>query len=595
MTGRLRAGLLLWAALLAPVAVAQMQGAQTQGASAPEVASGRADKPLVSASRHMVVAAHPLAADAGLQMLARGGSAVDAAIATQLVLNLVEPQSSGIGGGGFMLHFAARDRRLDAYDGRETAPAAAGPDLFLDAAGRPLAFKAAVVGGRSVGAPGLLRMLALAHRDHGRLPWHALFLPAIRIAYGGFPISPRLARSIDAEPALCSEAPARDYFCDEAGRAKPAGAVLRNPAFGDVLMQIAHSGAEAFYRGRIAADVVAAVRTHPVNPGLLSVDDLAAYTAKRREPLCGTYRALWRVCGMPPPSSGGVTVLQTLGMLQHFDLARIVPQSADAVHLISEAYRLAYADRARYLADSDVVDVPLRGLLDAAYLARRAALIGRDRSMGTAAPGMPAGVATLRGADGAIELPSTTHMSIIDDAGNVVSMTSSIESAFGSKLMVRGFLLNNQLTDFSFVPADAEGRPVANRIEGGKRPRSSMAPTLVFDRAGRVRAVVGSPGGAAIIHYVTQTLIALLDWRVDMRTAVGLGHFGAANGPVTMLERGTEAERLRAALEARGHVVRLDDLTSGLHAFVVDHDKREGRRILGAADPRREGVAAGEP
>lgn len=583
-------GLLLCAWLLAAGAAAQ-----TPGANVPEVASGRADKPLVRAARHMVVAAHPLAADAGLQMLARGGSAVDAAIATQLVLNLVEPQSSGIGGGGFMLHYAAHGGHLDAYDGRETAPAAAGSDLFLDATGKPLAFKAAVIGGRSVGAPGLLRMLALAHRDHGRLPWHTLFLPAIRIAYGGFAISPRLARSIDAEPALCSEASAHAYFCDEAGRAKAPGEVLRNPAFGDVLMQIAYSGAEAFYRGRIAADIEAAVRAHAANPGLLSTADLAAYVAKRREPLCGRYRGRWRICGMPPPSSGGVAVLQTLGMLQRFDMAHIAPQSAEAVHLISEAYRLAYADRARYLADSDFVDVPLHGLLDAGYLARRAALIDPDRSMGTARAGVPAGAAALRGTDGAIELPSTTHMSIIDDAGNVVSMTSSIESAFGSKLMVRGFLLNNQLTDFSFSPADADGRPVANRVEGGKRPRSSMAPTIVFDREGRVRAAVGSPGGAAIIQYVTRTLVALLDWRLDMRTAVGLGHYGATGGPVTTLERGTEAEPLRAALEARGHVVRVDDQTSGLHGFFIDHAGRGGRRIAGAADPRREGVAAGAP
>jgi len=585
---RLRAGLALWACLLASGAVAQ-----TPGAGAPEIASGRADKPLVSAARHMVVAAHPLAVDAGMQMLARGGSAVDAAIATQLVLNLVEPQSSGIGGGGFMLHFAARDRRLDAYDGRETAPAAAGPGLFLDAAGKPLAFGSAVVGGRPVGAPGLLRMLVLAHREHGRLPWHTLFLPAIRIAYGGFPISPRLARSIAADPALCSEAAVRAYFCDDAGRAKPAGELLRNPAFGDVLMQIAYAGADVFYRGPIAEDIVAAVRTHPGNPGLLSTDDLAGYAAKRRAPLCATYRARWRVCGMPPPSSGGVAVLQTLGMLQRFDLAHIAPQSADAVHLISEAYRLAYADRARYLADPDYVDVPLPGLIDDGYLARRAALIDLERSMGTAQAGMPPGATVPRGAGAAAELPSTTHMSITDVAGNVVSMTSSIESAFGSKQMVRGFLLNNQLTDFAFAPVDADGRPVANRVESGKRPRSSMAPTIVFDRTGRVRAAVGSPGGAAIIQYVSRTLIGLLDWRLDMRMAIGSGHFGATVGPVTTLERGTEAEPLRAALEARGHVVRVDEQTSGLHGFVIGYDGRGRRRIEGAADPRREGVAAG--
>ncbi|MBK6973702.1 MAG: gamma-glutamyltransferase [Sterolibacteriaceae bacterium] len=569
--------------------------ASAQTPLAPETASGWQDKPLVHSNRRMIVAAHPLAVEAGLQMLAKGGSAVDAAIAAQLVLNLVEPQSSGIGGGGFMLHYAARSRRLDTYDGRETAPAAAGADLLLGADGRPLDFRTAVVGGRSVGTPGLLRMLALAHREHGRLSWSTLFLPAIRIAYGGFAISPRLARSIEADVALCREMPARRYFCDERGRPKPAGARLRNPEFGDVLLQIAFNGADAFYRGAIAHDIVATVRNHPGNPGRLEMADLAGYSAVRRDAVCAGYRGRWTVCGMAAPSSGGIGVLQTLGLVERFDLAALEPQSAAAVHLISEAYRLAYADRARYVADPAFVAVPQAGLIDPRYLKRRAQAIDPRRSLGEPQPGLPAGAVELAGADRAADLPATTHMSIIDDAGNVVSMTSSIESAFGSKQVVRGFLLNNQLTDFSFAPADAQGRPVANRVEAGKRPRSTMAPTIVFDRQGRVRLVVGSPGGAGIIQYVTKVLIGVLDWRLDIREAIRLGNFGAMTSSTTTLERGTPVESLRTALQKRGHAIRIDEQTSGLHGFTVDYAANGTHRISGAADPRREGVAAGEP
>lgn len=582
---------LIAALLLAASGLVQGQVADSP---ATELSSGWQDKPLAHSRRHMVAAAHPLAVEAGLQMLARGGSAVDAAIATQLVLNLVEPQSSGIGGGGFMLHYAARQRRLDAYDGRETAPAAATPELFLGPEGRPLEFRKAVVGGRSVGTPGLLAMLELAHREHGRLPWHTLFMPAIRIAFGGFKISPRLARALAGDPAICGERAAGAYFCDEQGRPRPAGYELRNSEFGGVLLELAFGGVDAFYRGAIAQDVAMATRKHPSNPGGLAAEDLSAYRAKRRDPLCAVYRLKWTVCGMPAPSSGAVAVLQALGLLERFDLAAIEPQSADAVHLISEAYRLAYADRAAYLADPDFVSVPQSGLVDRAYLARRAKLIDPARSMGVPAAGDPPGGTGLRGGGDALDLPATTHISIVDDNGNVVSMTSSIESAFGSKQMVRGFLLNNELTDFSLAPSDAQGQPVANRVEPGKRPRSAMAPTIVFDRAGRVRVVIGSPGGANIIQYVTRTLIGVLDWRLDIGEAIRLGNFGAMTSATTTLERGTRLEQLRAALEARGHQVRIDEQNSGLHGMTIDYRSGGRRRLTGAADPRREGIAAGE-
>ena len=367
------------------VAVLSFTAAATAGdlAPAPELPSGWTPKALVYAKTDMVVAANPLAVDAGLLMLRWGGSAVDAAIAAQMVLNLVEPQSSGIGGGAFMLHYAAASKQLVTYDGRETAPARATPGLFLDADGKPLPFAAAVIGGRSVGTPGLVRLLELAHREHGRLPWALLFVPAINLAFDGFAISPRLATALAGDPAICKEAPAKDYFCNPDGTSKQAGIQLRNPELGRTLREIAVGGANRFYHGRIAHDIVAKVRSHPTNPGLLSLKDLADYRAKKRQPVCGSYRGKWRICGMGMPSSGATTVLATLGILENFDLAALAPQSAPAVHLVSEAYRLAYADRARYAADSDFVDVPVGGMIDKTYLRSRAALIDRTRSMGT--------------------------------------------------------------------------------------------------------------------------------------------------------------------------------------------------------------------
>ncbi len=561
----------LW--LAAPAAVARDV--------APEGASGWTDKPAVTARAHMVVAAHPLAAAAGDAVLRDGGGAVDAAIATQMVLALVEPQSSGIGGGGFLLHWRAGDGAPTAYDGRETAPAAATPERFLGPDGRPLPFFDAVVGGGSVGVPGLLRMLEAAHAAHGRLPWARLLAPAIALAEDGFPMSPRLHALLAGEKHLAADPAARAYFYGPDGAPLPVGTILRNPDFAATLRLIAEGGADAFYRGPLAARIVAAVRTRG---GDLTLADLAAYRAVVREALCRPYRA-WRVCGMPPPTSGGIAVLQILGILSHFDLPALAPLSPEAAHLIAEASKLAFADRNRYVADADFVDVPVDGLLDPDYLRGRAALIRPEAATAKAAPGeLPVRRGRLDGV--APELPSTSHISVVDGAGDAVSFTSSIENAFGSRIMVAGFLLNNQLTDFAFAPERAGGL-VANRVEPGKRPRSSMAPTMVFDRDGRLRLVTGSPGGSRIIGYVARNVIAVLDWGLDAQDAAALPHVVNRNGP-TELEDGTAAEALAEPLRALGHVVESPRMTSGLHLIVV-----EDGVLHGGADPRREGAAVG--
>jgi len=568
--------------------------------SPPEAASGWTDKPVGSAQRHMVAAAHPLAADAGDRILRAGGSAVDAAIAVQMVLTLVEPQSSGIGGGLFLVHHDGR--RVQAYDGRETAPAAVTPELFM-VDGRPMDFMQGVVGGRSVGVPGTLRALELAHRQHGRLAWKTLFDPAIALAEQGFDVSPRLATLLAEESArgLRDDPSAAAYFHASDGTPLRAGTRLRNPALAAVLREIAAHGAAAFYTGPIADDVVAAVRGHVRNPGLLAGADLAGYRALERTPLCFDYRA-WRVCGMPPPSSGTLAVAQMLGMLAGHDLSALAPvpaafglePRADAVHLISEAGRLAYADRARYVADPDFVPLPggsADALLNPAYLQRRAALIG-VRSMGRADAGVPLEAQSARADDRSAELASTTHVSVADAWGNTLAMTSTIENAFGAQIMVRGFLLNNELTDFSFLPSD-NGAPVANRVEPGKRPRSSMAPLLVFERtSGRLLMSVGAPGGSSIINYVAKVLVATLDWGLDVQQAIALPNFGSRNGP-TELERGRASPALVDALRARGHEVRVIPQTSGLQG--IQRVERGGRTAWsGGADPRREGVVRGD-
>ena len=553
----------------------------------PEPATGFTPKPLAKAKQHMVVAAHPLAAAAGLEMLRAGGSAVDAAIATQMVLNLVEPQSSGIGGGAFILTWDAKTKTLQSIDGRETAPEAVTPDLFLDADGNPLPRNAAMESGRSVGTPGVLAALALIHAKYGKLPWAQLFQPAIKLAREGFSISPRLAKVLaDAKPESFAPA-ARAYFYDAQGRPWPEGYKLADPALANTFELIARGGPSAFYEGEIARDIAVAVESDPRGPGKLAETDLAAYRAKLREPVCVLYRA-YEVCGTGPPSSGGVTVAQVLALLAPFDLGP-APLTAAAAHQIAEAEQLAFADRGRYLADSDFVTVPVQGLLDKDYLTERRALIDPERALDHIAPGTPPN--TRQGAfghDATTESAGTSHLSIVDDEGNAVAMTTTIEQSFGSRLMVRGFLLNNELTDFSFRPRDAEGRSNANAVEPGKRPRSSMDPTMVFVGGRQLSYLLGSPGGTAIILFNVKALLALMDWHLDPQTASALVNFGSADDTF-VLEPSTAWDSLAQSMRALGHKVERPELTSGMSIIAVTPDG-----LQGGADPRREGVALGD-
>ena len=562
---------------------------------APEASTGYTEKAGRVAQKMMVAAANPLAADAGYQMLQQGGAAIDAAIATQMVLGLVEPQSSGLGGGAFLMHFDGK--QVQAYDGRETAPAAADEHLFQRPDGKPVPFQDGVVGGRSVGAPGVLRMLELAHRQHGTLPWASLFAPAIRLADAGFRVSPRLHLLLVSDSHLRLDPVAAAYFYDARQNAWPVGHLLKNPALASTLRRIAAGGADAFYQGRIAHDIERKVMSHVTNPGLLSVQDIAGYQAKVRLPVCSDYRR-WTVCGMPPPSSGGIAIAQMLGILETTDIGAHAPHNgvlgASAIHLFSEAGRLAYADRNRYLADTDFVALPGNGIaamIDQRYLAQRAALI-TDKSMGQARAGVPAGMKVAWGSDNAIEHPSTSHLVVVDRHGAGLSMTTTVEAAFGSRQMVDGFLLNNQLTDFSFASSDADG-PIANRVQPGKRPRSSMAPTLVFEKGTQqLMLATGSPGGSSIINYVAKVLIGTMDWGLNVQQAISLPNFGSRNGP-TELEAGLVQPGLVEALEARGHTVRVIDQNSGLQGIMrVAIDGRAA--WFGGADPRREGSVRGD-
>jgi gamma-glutamyltranspeptidase/glutathione hydrolase len=548
----------------------------------------------VRASDQLVVAANPYAAEAGRTILRAGGSAVDAAIAVQLVLTLVEPQSSGVGGGAFMLVFDApapgRAGEITAYEGRETAPAAATPDMFLGANGRPESFANVGVGGLSVGVPGAMAMLQRAHRQHGRLPWAELFAPAIELAEKGFEISPRLHSLLDGFKRFARGDDFRRYYFDAAGEPRAVGFVLRNPEYAAALKLLAAQGAEAMYKGELAAAIAAEVRSNNVRPGRMTVQDLASYEAHVSIPLCTAYRQ-WRVCGPQLPSSGGITTQQVLGMLANVELPDIHTDPVHAIHVFAEANRLAFADRNLYLADPSFVAAPVPALLDAGYLRSRASLIDPTKALPTVTPGNPLPAAAWEYAPGAgEESPSTSHFSIVDRFGDAVAMTTSVQGAFGSQLMVGGFILNNQLTDFEYVPV-RDGKPVANRIEGGKRPLSSMSPTMVLDERGRLRLVVGSPGGTRIIGFVAQSVVGVVDWHLDVQQAVAAPHF-LAEGPVE-LEEDTAVVAHEAALEALGHNVAVTNLNSGLHAIAISYPRR-GRILEAGVDPRREGAALGD-
>lgn len=555
-----------------------------QAPAEPERASGFVPKPAVHALRAMAVTANPYASEAARAVLQEGGSAADAAIAAALVLGVVEPQSSGLGGGGFALHFDAAQGRVEAWDGRETAPQAADESLFLQPGGVPLAFYEAVIGGRAVGVPGLPRMLADLHERHGRLAWARLCEPAIRLAEQGFEVSPRLHALVAADPYLRHDAAARGLFFDDHGRPRATGTRLVNPALARTLRTLARDGAGSFYHGDIAKELVAAVQMEP-NPGRLAAGDLRGYRIVRREALCAPYRH-WRVCGMPPPSAGGGTLLAMLGMLERFPLDGLDPDSAFPLHLFAEAGRLAYADRDAWYGDPAAMTLQPSELLDRRYLHERAARIRLDASLGRVSPGRPR---VGRRAAEAVEpeLASTTHLSIVDPQGNAVALTASIEDAFGSRRVVAGFLLNNQLTDFSFVPRNARGAH-PNRVGPGRRPRSSMAPTLVFASNGVLHAVLGSAGGSPIINYVAAAVVGVTDWRLPPDAVLARPHVGSRNGP-TEVENRPGGAALAERLRLFGHEVVLRDLTSGSSLIV----RPDGEGWLGAADPRREGKAVG--
>ena len=528
-----------------------------------------------AAPQAMVAAAHPLAVDAGLEVLRRGGSAVDAAIAVQMVLGVVEPQASGIGGGGFLLHYDAGTKAITVYDGRETAPAGADPSMFLDADGKPLGFREAIASGISVGVPGLLAMLKLAHEERGKLAWSDLFAPAIAVARDGFAIPPRLAAWLARIPSLREEPAIRATYYNADGSPKKLGERIANPDLAETMRLIAEQGPRAFYQGAMAAEMVERVRSHR-RPGTLSMSDLADYRPIKREAVCGPYR-VWTVCSMPPPSSGGIAILQILGLLEPFEVWHDKPTDLRAIHLIAEASRLAFADRDRYVGDPAFVDVPVAGMLSPAYLSERRKLMSLDRSMGKVAPGVPPGYVE-RG---------TSHISIVDRWGNAVSFTTTIEAPFGAQIMVRGVLLNNELTDFSPRP-ELNGKPVANRAQPGKRPRSSMSPTFVLDRDGKLVAALGSAGGSRIIGDTLQATIGLLDWNLSPQAALALPRVLNLNG-ATELEEGTAVAAQADALRALGHEVQVRPHEGGLSAL-----RRTAEGWEGAADPRRDGVAKGE-
>ncbi|KJF86324.1 gamma-glutamyltransferase [Photobacterium phosphoreum] len=555
---------------------------QISDAIIPETSVAQQQSQLVHGKQWMIATANHYASEAGAAMLRQGGNAIDAMVATQLVLGLVEPQSSGIGGGGFLVYWDNDNHQMTTFDGRETAPFAVTPRLFQDKKGQPLAFYDAVVGGRSVGTPGTIKLLWNSHQQYGQLQWKKLFQPAIKLAKKGFIVSPRLAALVAKDATHLQRWPqTRHYFFDGQGQPIQAGQILINQPYANTLRKIADYGQKAFYQGDIAREIVNTVQNAVGNPGVLSSIDLASYRVKQRSPVCAPYRQ-YQICGMGPPSSGALTLGQIMAMLSHYPLAKMGADNINSWRLIGDASRLAFADRGRYMADSDYVPMPTTGLLDPAYIQQRAQLLATNKKLAAVKPGAPPwDHATLQTTDEAIELPSTTHFAIVDRQGNVVSMTSTIENSFGSRLMVGGFLLNNELTDFSFR-SHIDGVPIANRIEPGKRPRSSMAPTIVMHNNQPVLAI-GSPGGSQIIGYIAKTLVAYLDWNMDLQQAINLPNINNRFGTFE-LEQNTSATVWAPKFEQLGYKTMVKDLNSGIQAISI-----APKQLIGAADSRREG------
>jgi gamma-glutamyltranspeptidase/glutathione hydrolase len=533
----------------------------------------------------IVSTANPLASEAGREILRDGGSATDAAMAVMLALTVVEPQSSGIGGGGFLLHHDGKTGRIATIDGRETAPANARPDRFLNPDGTAMPFMQAVPGGLSVGVPGNIALMAKAHAQWGKLPWARLFDPAIRLAEQGYVVTPILAGRLAMMAKVWADFPDARAIYWQDGRPKQAGERVVNPALGATLRRIAAEGPDAFYKGEIGQQISAAVAKAPRNATALTAADLASYRAIDRRAVCSSYR-VWRICGMGPPSSGATTVLSILGILERFDMTGLGKDNPVAWHLIGEAMMLAYADRDRYLGDADFVEVPLKGLLDRRYMRERSALIAEDHARSDYPAGKPAGAVAFAETPAPVE-NGTTHFVVRDRAGEIVSMTSTVEGPFGSQLIAGGMFLNNELTDFSFVP-EKDGVPAANRVQVGKRPLSSMAPTIVYDAKGNVVLALGSAGGRRIIMHVAKTLIGVLDWGLDAQAAIALPNLFFRDKTL-LLEKSTALEAMAPALTKLGHAVAPADLDSKVNAVELT---KSGWR--GAADPRSEGVALAE-
>ena len=564
--------------------ISSLATAQVREDREPEADTGKSQKAAFESKEYMVVAANPYASWAGKNILEKGGSAIDAAIAVQAMLTLVEPQSSGIGGGAFILYWDNENKKLHTFDGRETAPQQANPYIFIDE-GKPMRWLDAVVGGKAVGVPGVLKALDMAHKEFGSLEWRVLFDDAITTARQGFTVSPRLERllSLDIHPGLNNFVTTQNYFKPN-GNIITSGKNKKNTLLANTLLQIAGKGVDYFYSGDLAEKIAEATRVATINPGFMTAKDLENYEAKKREPICGNYRDK-KICGMAPPSSGGITVYQILKALEKYELEKFGPQSTEFVHLFSQSSALAFADRNQYIADTDFTNLPAVSLINSAYLNQRAEGVDLELPFSKAEPGKPYMNAQI-GKDHTAELPSTSHFSIVDKKGNAVSMTTSIEFMFGSGIMVEGFLLNNQLTDFSLAPSK-DGRQALNRVEPNKRPRSSMSPTMVFDENGQLELIIGSPGGSRIINYVAQTIINVVDFDMDIQTAISSPRITNRND-YTALEKGTSLVELEESLKKKAHHVRILDLNSGLHGIQIVDGK-----LVGGADPRREGVAVG--